>query len=490
MEKINFKKVGVLMLGFLMIETLSFLFFPHPWLNGGLLVVLGLAVAVISAYRLEYGLLMLLGELFIGSMGHLFFINFAFGQLPLRIAIWLVFMGVFAVKFISHKNYRRSLRTGGAFKFLAILGVFILIALINGLLRGHALNLIFSDFNSWLFFLLAIPAAVIYGDREEAKLGRLRDLFFAGALWMSLKTLIFLFIFTHDSAVSLQVYTWLRRTLSGEMTPTTTSWPRVFIQGQIYSGLAFFLVFWINQAAFKPKNIFKRDNLIYLFSAAIFLSALAISFSRSFWAGLLAALFFSFILVWRFYSFKKMIISGLWTLSAVALSCVIIYAVSAWPYVHKAGNFGSSFIDRVSNSNEAAVASRWSLLPALMNQIKKEPLLGQGYGATVTYVTSDPRVLESNPSGVYTTYAFEWGYLDLWLKLGLLGLAAYLLLLYQLIKTGLSRGFKDGRLIFFGLVSGLVFLAVTNIFTPYLNHPLGIGIIVISSCLIRPNRIY
>jgi len=490
MEKINFKKAGVLMLVFLVMEILSFLFFAHPWLNSSILLILSLLVVVISAYRLEYGFLVILAELFIGSMGHLFFINSVYGQLPLRIAIWLAFMGVFTVQLIAKKSYRQSLRNFQSFKFLAILGIFVVIALINGLLRGHAGNLIFSDFNSWLFFLLTLPAAIIYGDGDKAALGRLKTLFFAGALWMSLKTLIFLFIFTHDSAISAEVYTWLRRTLSGEMTPTKTSWPRIFIQGQIYSGMAFFLIFWMNQAEFKLKDIFKRGNFLYLFTAAVFLSALAISFSRSFWAGVLAALLFSFLLVWRFYSFKKMIAAGLWTLGAAAFSCLIIYAVSAWPYVHKAGNFGSSFIDRVSNSNEAAVASRWSLLPALMSEIKKEPFFGQGYGATVTYVTSDPRVLESSPSGVYTTYAFEWGYLDLWLKLGLLGLAAYLLLLYQLIKNGLKNGWTRQPEIFFGLTAGLIFLAVTNIFTPYLNHPLGIGIIVLSSCLIRPNKIY
>lgn len=503
------------MTGFLIIEALSFLAFPRPLLNGALLVILSLAVIIISAYRLEYGFLALLGELFIGSMGHLFFINLAAGgQLPLRMAIWSAFMIVFAVKLVkqlimarkmntapegvvaenTEKNeensYLKNLKNFGGAKFFIILAVFIVLALINGFARGHAGNLIFSDFNSWLFFLLIIPAAAIYGNGEEEKITRLKICFLAGALWLSLKTLILLFIFTHDSAISQEIYTWLRKTLSGEMTPTKADWPRVFIQGQIYSGIAFFASFWASQASFKLKNIFRRADFLILFMSASFLSALIISFSRSFWAGLLAALLFSLILIWRFYSFQKMIVAGIWLLSSLALSFLIIYAVSAWPYIHKPGNFGASFLDRVSNSDEAAVASRWSLLPALTTEIKKEPFLGQGYGATVTYKSSDPRILQASPTGVYTTYAFEWGYLELWLKLGLLGLAAYLLLLYQLIKNGIKNGFKTGQTLFFALAAGLIFLAVTNIFTPYLNHPLGIGIIVLSSCLIRPNRIY
>lgn len=496
MDKINFKKIAIIMMGFLVIEALSFLAFAHPLLNGAVLIVLSLAVAVLGAYRLEYGFLALASELFIGSMGHSFFINLDSGQLPLRIAIWSAFMIVFVIKFLTQSfrqgkngSYFQNLKSFGEKKSFLILASFIAVALANGLIRGHALGIIFSDFNAWLFFLLIIPAVAIYGGGEEEKFARLKAVFLAGALWMSLKTLIFLYIFTHDSSAAPEIYNWLRRTLNGEMTPTNAGWPRVFIQGQIYSGIAFFLCFWASQASFKIKDIFKRGNILPLLAGGLFLSTLIISFSRSFWAGLIVALAFSLALVWRSYSFKKMLSSGVWLISSLILSFAIIYAVAAFPYLYQT-NFRASFLDRVSNSNEAAVASRWSLLPVLTQEIKKEPILGQGYGATVTYKSSDPRVLQSNPTGIYTTYAFEWGYLELWLKLGLLGLAAYLWLLYRLISGGISLGLKNNQTIFFGLAAGLVFLSVTNIFTPYLNHPLGIGIIVISSCLIRPNRIY
>lgn len=485
------------MAGFLIVEALSFLAWPHPIFSGVILGISGLAVIVLSSYRSEYGFLALLSELFIGSMGHLFVVNLSFGQLPLRIVIWSAFMAVFAVKFLNQiiregkkSAYLKNLRNFREKKFFIILAVFIIISLLNGLARGHAFNNIFSDFNSWIFFLLIIPSIAIYGDGEENKITRLKNFFLAGALWLSLKTLIFLYIFTHDSAIAPEIYTWLRKTLNGEITPTQSGWPRIFIQSQIYSGIAFFASFWVSQADFKVKRILKRDNLWPLLIAGTFLSAIVISLSRSFWIGLAAAIFFSLILIWRLYSFKRMIAAGIWLLSSLILSFAIIYAVAAFPYIYKTGNFGLSFLNRVSDSNESAVASRWSLLPVLIGEIRKEPFLGQGYGATVTYKSSDPRVLQTNRGGIYTTYAFEWGYLDLWLKLGLLGLAAYLLLLYRLIKGGITQGRNTRQTLFFGLAAGLIFLAVTNIFTPYLNHPLGIGIVILSSCLIRLNRIY
>ena len=485
------------MAGFLVIETLSFLIWPHSIFNGLMVGVLSLAVMILSAYRLEYGFLALLSELLIGSMGHLFFASLPVGQLPLRIGIWGAFMLVFAVKLTRQlikegkaSVYLENLRSFRSKSAFLILAVFVAFALINGLARHHSLSNIFSDFNSWPFFLLIIPAIAIYGGQDNNRMVRLKNIFLAGALWMSIKTLIFLFIFTHDCAIAPEVYTWLRKTLNGEMTPTLAGWPRIFIQGQIYAGIAYFAAFWISLEHFKIKQAFKRANFPILLVSGLFLSTLIISFSRSFWAGLLIAIIFSLILIWRRYSFKKMISAGIWLLSSLVLSFAIIYAVAAFPYIYQAGNFGASFLNRVSNSNEAAVASRWSLLPALMKEIKKEPFLGQGYGATVTYKSSDPRVLQTNPSGVYTTYAFEWGYLEIWLKLGLLGLVAYLWLIFSLIRQGIVSGAKTGQPIFFAIAAGLIFLAITNIFTPYLNHPLGIGIIVLSSCLIARNRIY
>jgi len=145
---------------------------------------------------------------------------------------------------------------------------------------------------------------------------------------------------------------------------------------------------------------------------------------------------------------------------------------------------------RTNNNNDAAVASRWSLLPVLMKTISREPLLGQGFGSTITYFSQDPRVLQNNPGGEYTTYAFEWGYLSMWLKIGFIGLLVYLLFLLKLIKDSLRLALKTNNYLFFALPAGVLFLVFTNIFTPYLNHPLGIGFIIISSCLIWLNRVY
>jgi O-antigen ligase len=476
---------------FIIIEVFSFLALALPGLNQLIFGLLVLFCLGLSFYKLEYGLLMVLAELFIGSMGHLFVLPLGGAQLPIRMALWLAVILVFSIKFVSQlikegrrSSYFLSLKNFEYKNYFSLFALFIVIGVVNAYFRGHALNLIFSDFNAWLYWLLLIPAIVIYtqkGGEEKSVWKNLQTIFLAAVIWLSLKTLFLLFVFTHNLSFAPDIYTWLRKTLVGEMTPTLSGWPRIFIQGQIYSGIAFFLVFFASLKKYK--------NIISLALAALFSSVILISFSRSFWVGLVAALIFSLFVIWRLYSWRKALLAAFWFLASFTAGFILIYLVAIFPYP-KPGSFNADFINRVSNNNEAALASRWSLLPVLAKEIKKEPFLGQGYGATITYFSRDPRVLEKNPSGEYTTYAFEWGYFDLWLKIGLLGLLAYLLLVFQLIKKALVYGHKNNDWLLLGLSSGIIFLAATNFFTPYLNHPLGIGILLVGACLIRRDRVY
>ncbi len=492
-EKISFKKISIILISFLAIELLSYLALFFPILNYLIFSFLVLSVIALSFFRLEYGLLIVLAEVFVGSMGHLFVIPLGSYVISIRIALWLALMSVFIVKFIwqlikNKKNsfYFQSLKSFNAGKYFALLALFVVISLVNAYFRGHELTLIYSDFNSWLYFLLILPSVCVYNHKNIKTFLNLKTLFLAAVIWTSLKTLILVFIFTHNLVIASEIYFWLRKTLMGEMTATLSGWPRIFIQGQIFSAVAFLIIFWAQIKKAKTKFFV---NPLALFLSALLASTILISFSRSFWVAAIVAYGVSLILIWIYYSFKDVLHTGLWILISYFFGFILIYLVAIFPYPSP-GQFNADFISRVSNGGESALTSRWSLLPVLMTEIGHEPILAQGFGATITYKSSDPRVLAQNPNGDYTTYAFEWGYLDLWLKLGLLGLLSYLLLLGYLIKKAVVYGHKNDDLLLFGLASGIVFLAVTNFFTPYLNHPLGIVILLLGACLIRKDRVY
>ncbi len=141
---------------------------------------------------------------------------------------------------------------------------------------------------------------------------------------------------------------------------------------------------------------------------------------------------------------------------------------------------GSSWFRLRNFASDAAGSSRRNQLLPLVSAIAHHPVVGSGFGTSVTYVSQDPRIVAQHPDGQYTTTAFEWGYLDMILKFGLAGLVIYgylvVLLVYRLTTNPeLPLGVK------IGLIGGLVAIAVTSVVSPYLNHPLGIGYVVVVS---------
>ena len=62
------------------------------------------------------------------------------------------------------------------------------------------------------------------------------------------------------------------------------------------------------------------------------------------------------------------------------------------------------------------------------------------------------------------------------LKFGLLGTLIYLILVFKILK----KLFKVNL----GFALALIILLIVNIFSPYLNHPLGIGFVILCSCMV------
>ncbi len=470
-----------LVLGAIVIfELLSFLAFFFTDLNYIFLILTFIATAIIAWRSLEWGILLILIELIIGSHGHMFSIDILSFSLSVRMSIWLAVMLVFFVKLIiQRQSLIAIIKKIPYLKFYILLAFFIAFSLINAFFLGNDLSNILANFNTWLFFLLILPISYVYCVKDKQRLERLKSIFFLATLWLSLKTLFLVVFFSYDIAILPDLYRWLRVTGVAEVTTMADTWPRIFLQSHIFSSIAFLIL------------VFKRDfasrwNIKEMLFAAVFLSTVIISFSRTFWLSMIIVfiLFSAFTLI-KTKKLKKIKHWFLKIFLIVILSFSFIYLANNILFLSSTSQFSLRNIrDRASyQEDEAAVASRWSLLPVLIDDIMKKPILGHGFGATVLYESSDPRVLQFHEDGWYETYAFEWGYLDLWHKLGLLGLIAYLSFLLSLLFYSFKYRFQ------YFLTPALLFLVIVHFFTPYLNHPLGIMIILLISCLLVKDKL-
>ncbi len=477
--------------------------------------IIVLLTIIASLIKLEYGLWILFAELFIGSKGYLFFFEQDGLIISIRIALWLIVMSVWFGKAVIRGE--TSLKEVSPLRsYFIILFVFIIWGIINGFLNHNEFNNIFFDFNGWLYFTLIFPVYSVFASKppsgSKSHSVALMQIFTASIIWLSAKTFFLLFAFSHNMiGMTSELYRWVRVSGVGEITQMQGGFYRIFFQSHIFVLIGFFvfLMFIVNEIKSVNRQSPLRETLTrqrikeaelpigssaskklityYLLLITILFSTILISFSRSFWAGLIVGLLFYYFIILLFYKigWKKFIITNAILLCAGIFSVGLIAAVVKFPYPQPIGGFATTELlsGRASQiTGEAGVSSRWTLLPKLWNEIKRAPILGQGFGATVTYKSSDPRVLQSSPIGEYTTYAFEWGWLDIWLKLGFFGIIAYLMLLGKICIIGLRHNTQNK--IISGLTLGLVVIAVVSVFSPYMNHPLGIGYLILVSVMI------
>lgn len=439
--------------------------------------------AVVLTYRnIAWGLAFALLEIFIGGHGHLFSLAEFGVPLSVRIVIFLGVMLGFSGRVIVKREFPKFVMARDA--ALAI----ILAAIALGGLVGvfsNPLSAVFDDANSYLLLLYALPFAAVTWRTEERAL--MIKTLFVSALWVSVTTLALSFAFTHLNPEGIwKLYVFVRDArlfevtlLSGpaELVATLFDKPwyfRVFAQGQLAVCLAGLFVG--SAIVFAPKLDLKRDWPVFLAQAA-FLGVILASFSRSFYVGLIAAAAVFVILAFKGgVSIKQFVQRSLVHVPLVVLGVLLVWLTIVIP--PRPDLRSSPFYKGESDdTRELAVSSRWNLLPPMMDEIWSSPVIGSGFGEEVTFISDDPRVRAINPNGEWTTYRFEWGFQDIWLKMGVLGLAgfsAYLLTIgvasWQQIKKTVATSWLMAA-----SAATVTFLYVTHVFSPYLNHPLGLA---------------
>ncbi|MBI4438058.1 O-antigen ligase family protein [Candidatus Uhrbacteria bacterium] len=439
-------------------------------LSVALLLTLALGTAILSYVRLERGLFLVFIELFSNPHGALITSELDGFSVSLRMAL---FAGVMVGWFIgwTTKRHRLNLTDGRARPFV-LLGLAVTLGFVVGLIQREAVT-VFRDGNAYLYLLYLLP---ILSVSWNARLrGELLQLLASGALWVSGLSLALLYVFTHFSPdVLLPTYAFFRDSRVAEITNLGGVY-RVFIQSQVFT-----IIFGLVLLSF---SVFARNRrgLVLLSSLPIATALLALS--RSFWIGIAVSLACMTVLLWQQLRPKVrhlLHVAGS-SLSAVLLSIVLIALVVLFPLPAQdltGYDLALALKERTANEDDVAVRSRWQLLAPMVESVLHSPLTGQGFGASVTFITDDPRVREIRPDGTWTTSSMEWGWLELWLKMGILGPAAFLYAAYELLKRLRGYQWTDQAWLFTALMSSLVFVFVTHFFSPYLNHPIGLGFLL------------
>ncbi len=474
---IQIKKIFILLI---LAEVISLVAFFNPTVETAAFVLICLAVFFISLWDLRYGVLVALAELFVGGMGYLFVLEQGGLHLSVRMGLFLILLAVFVYKAVKEHNI--EFFKSKLFGPYVVLAAFLFLGLVLGYFYGNNPAYIFFDSNAFFFFGYVPVFFQAFKKQEDLKI--IWPVFWAAIVWLAIKTLLVFFIFTHGFVSIIPgLYKWIRDTGVGEITPAPGGFYRVFFQSQIYLVLGLILL--------TAERIFSSQKSLRLAGSITVFSAVLLSFSRSLWLGLAAATFVLLVVAMIFLR-APILQTGKtvgWLVATALGGLLLVYIVGYFPFPARTT---FSFIDvlgsRISTS-DAASATRWAELKPLWSGIQNHLFFGSGFGTTVTFKTQDPRILKTSPTGDYTTYAFEWGWLDVWLKIGLFGLVAYFNLLYQVVKMGVANfQFPISNFQTYGLLFSLFALIIVHTFTPYLNHPLGLGWLILVGLFLERNR--
>ena len=474
-------------------ELISLFSFLSPQTGIISFLTLTILFLVICLNKLEWGFYILLVELFIGSKGYLFSFDYEGITISIRIAFFIIFLAVWLGSIVNREKHQSLITKIKQNKKLLTSYILLLTIIawsfIFALIRHNSFDNIFFDFNAWLYFLLFIPFIDIIKSNNVIK--RVITVLIASVTWTAIKTLTALYYFSHQNYFYVKpIYKWLRDTGVGEITVFPSGFSRIFFQSQIYVLIGFLII----SAILAYKLIKKEKNSInYYLSTIIYLllsATLITSLSRSLWVGLLPGVItlLIYLIIKQKAGTKNILKLTAGLIITIILSSALIYGIIKIPI--PSTDVSMINLKERLNYTDPAGSSRINQLNPLLKQITRHPIIGSGFGTTVTYQSNDPRIKnELNPKGWYTTYAFEWGYLDILLKLGLVGLIAYLWFIISIIHLSWKSiinyqlSIIKDKALALGLTIGLIALLTTNIFSPYLNHPLGIGYLILIAAI-------
>lgn len=473
------------------IEVVSFSGWVYPSINIIAFSVLCAAVLIISFKKLEWGVSALFTELIIGSKGYLFSVEILGVNVSIRLALFIIVCGMSIVWMIRERHIA-ILHWKFVKPYISLLGMVVLGVVIGS--TSHELRTLFLDANGYLYLAAALP--LVQSIRTEQQRSTVIHMLLIAVVLLTIKTFVIVLLFAHDVAFLYSlpgIYQWVRDTGVGEITRFPNGFVRVFFQSHLYAIGAFF-VLWIHALSQSQQGSVRRaiQSAPWLtLGVMATLAVVILSYSRSFWMS--GAATGVVVGMWAVYHYRS--------IAALAKICAHFFIIAAGAALiitilirlplpgQKDISLVTLIGDRTSNiTSEPAASSRWQLLHPLGEQIRQHPILGSGYGATLTYISDDPRVRKEHPDGRYTTYAFEWGYLDFVFKVGIVGTLLYGIFLFSIGRAIVQREWSttnktDSIPVYSALFT---FLLVTHFFTPYLNHPLGIGLLLLIALGVTP----
>lgn len=410
---------------------------------------LGIGLAFVSWRHPRWLAYASIAELVIGGKGYILSWTVGTSVLSLREVLFALLM-IRSAGWLW--QFRREMIPGGIRRPWIWFVVWLALMAGWGLIRQNGYSNTWFDANGFLA-VGYLPLWWLLLRTDPDWRNRTWSIVLAGSSAVAILSLVIVYCFGHNVSFVSPLYHWVRDTGLGEITWINGNVYRVFLQSQLYCVIVL--------AVMSVAVAMERLRTWQWWPIALAGIGTYVSLSRSFWLGLGAGVLVAVIVL------IKQRAARWWALSVLVPIALLAWLANSWatnfPKVFGQGTPNALIARLTSSQSTQAATARVNQIHPLLNAIKHHPIIGNGFGTTITYYSTDPRI-----RGWRTTSAFELGYLDLWLKLGVIGVVVFGWWIWAVSRGLICRSYWPWLI-------GCVALMVTHATTPYLNHPIGIS---------------
>ncbi|HEV2348443.1 MAG TPA: O-antigen ligase family protein [Terriglobia bacterium] len=427
-----------------------------------LFLVVGIFAAVfIKKYGfLHFVVTLVFLELILGGSGRVYEFNDFFSiRKVLFLLVWILFLVLSAS---NPQRFATWFRSASWARGASLLGVatFIFFGLGVGIFRGNRLDYITADASGLTFITLSIPLGY-FASLEKMKVKFLLGVVLGASSFFGLvKGIVFsgarLGYFDFGYVINL-IQNEANQAVSAR---NSLGMDRMSTVGDIF--LMFSLILCI-ATVFAAKR-WRTREIVFAGIAALIWGLFA-SGSRGLWLGSVIGIAVIFALVKFGHRLKILALIAIGTIALLQLFPQTLQDTSEW-------------VQLAFNLREYNNLDRVEQAPILISAGMEHPLIGNGFGHTL------PNLVRSYEA----PYAFELLYLALFMKMGILGCALWLVflsgLLLNLLKMSKSLPNPANAMVAVGLCAGIISVLAVSAADPYLAGPPGMGILALSAVVL------
>lgn len=454
----NSKITTKLLILYFAVRLFSYIFTPATplWAQNPINTLVSFFILALSAYWIykndERGWYIVAGEIILGGAGG----YLSVGGTSLRTCLLISSLAIYFTQklYRERKIFFTQLRTWHYLIFL-VLGAAILSALI-GLYHGHTSGSVIADLIPYFFFLYIFPLSDLYLSDKFRELGK-------QAILASIFGNVILILFTQAGlsagifALQDHYYHWYRDVALGKITDLNFHFYRLVLNEHLL--LIPLTLYFIGDTI---RNKATKINILAI-SSLLFI--LANNLTRIY----MVALAVGTLILFSIKNWKRWLAISASATVGFMIIFVITHTIASRGQSFGLEIFGLRLQSIASPQMEDSSLSRLLLLPKIFEKIKSAPVFGQGLGDTVRVYSP---VFDTN----IITPHFDWGYLEIWAEMGLVGLLSWVVFVGYLLYYIIKNKYQYNKNILAAIVISFL---VINITSPALFHVFGIILFII-----------